>query len=94
MLATKQMSVKVQFEYRRYSVQESCTMLPVTLVVMGEVIKPFTVRVIPIGFFIPSAQGMQQKFKSLMTATFYVTVCIILCSYACIKVMVKLNRAI
>ena len=59
MLATEKMSVKVQFEFGRYKVQESCTMLPVTLVVKGEVLKPFTVGVSPIAFYIPSAQGMQ-----------------------------------
>ena len=53
------MSVKVQFEFDRYSVQQSCTMLPVTLVVMGEVTKPFTVSVMPAGYFsLPAAKGM------------------------------------
>ena len=51
------MSVKVHFEYGRYQVQESCTMLSVTLVVKGEVTEPFTVGVSPIGFYIPSAKG-------------------------------------
>ena len=52
------MSVRVQFEFERYKVQESCTMLSVTLVVKGKVIKPFTVGVIPMGYYIPSAKGM------------------------------------
>ena len=39
------MSVKVQFEFSSYQVQESCTLLSVTLVVIGEVKKPFTVDV-------------------------------------------------
>lgn len=57
-LAVKKMSVKVQFEFSSYQVQESCTMLPVTLVVLGEVIKPFTVDIIrnPIGD-VPSAKA-------------------------------------
>lgn len=56
-LAVKKMSVKVRFEYGSYKVQESCTMLSVTLVVVGEVLKPFTVGVIPMGHYRPSAQG-------------------------------------
>ena len=60
MLATKPMSVKVQFEFLRYTVNESCTLLPVTLVVKGEVLRPFTVTIKPMGFYIESAEGMQQ----------------------------------
>ena len=60
MLATKPMSVKVQFESLRYTVNESCTLLPVTLIVKGEVLRSFTVTVRPMGFYIPSAEGMQQ----------------------------------
>ena len=52
------MSVKVHFESKIYKVQESCTMLSVTLIVMGEVIKPFTVGVIPMGHYMPSAKGI------------------------------------
>ena len=52
------MSVKVAFEFGRYSVRESCTMLSVTLVVMGKVTQPFTVTVIPVDFRYPSAIGM------------------------------------
>ena len=44
------MSVKVAFEFGRYVVQESCTLLSVTLKVFGEVIKPFTVAVRLVGF--------------------------------------------
>jgi len=51
------MSVKVRFEFDSYKVQESCTMLPVALIVMGEVTKPFTVDVIPMGRYPPSAKG-------------------------------------
>ena len=51
------MSVKVHFESGRYQVQESCTMLSVTLVVKGEVTEPFTVGVSPKDFYIPSAKG-------------------------------------
>ena len=51
------MSVKVQFEFGRYIVQESCTMLPVTLKVKGEVLRPFTIGVSPVAFHIPSARG-------------------------------------
>ena len=40
------MSVKVQFESSSYQIQESCTLLLVTLVVIGEVKKSFTVDVI------------------------------------------------
>ena len=63
MLATKPMSVKVHFEFLRYTVNESCTLLPVTLVVKGEVLRPFTVIVKPKEFYIPSAEGMQQNLK-------------------------------
>ena len=65
------MSVKVQFEFLRYTVNESCTLLPVTLVVKGEVLRPFTVTVRFMGFYIKSAEGMQQKLKMLMTCTCY-----------------------
>ena len=51
------MSVKVGFEFGRYTVRESCTLLSVTLVVKGKVIRPFTVGVMPIGFYVPSARG-------------------------------------
>ena len=61
MLATKPMSVKIQFEFLRYTVQELCTLLPVTLVVKGKVLRPFTVTVRAMGFYIQSAEGMQQK---------------------------------
>ena len=61
MLATKPMSVKVQFEFLRYTVQESCTLLPVTLVVKGEVLSNFTVTIRPMGFYIQSAEGMRQN---------------------------------
>ena len=44
------MSVKVAFEFGHYVVQESCTLLSVTLKVFGEVIKPFTVGVRSVGF--------------------------------------------
>ena len=72
MLATKKMSVKVQFEFGRYTVQESCTLLPVTLVVKGEVLRPFTVPVRPMGFYIPSAEGTYAtKVKLLMTCPCY-----------------------
>jgi len=52
------MSVKVHFESKIYKVQESCTMLPVTLIVIGEVTKSFTVGVIPMGHYNPSAKGI------------------------------------
>ena len=58
MLATKPMSVKVQFEFLRYTVQESCALLPVTLVVKREVLRPFTVIVKPMEFNTSSAEGM------------------------------------
>ena len=57
MLATKPMSVKVQFEFLRYTVNESCTLLPVTLVVKGEVLRSFNVTVRLMGFYMPSAEG-------------------------------------
>ena len=53
-----EMSVKVGFEFGRYTVKESCTLLSVTLVVKGEVIRPFIVGVYPTGFYVPSAIGM------------------------------------
>jgi len=56
-LAVTKMSVKVKFEFGSYKVQESCTMLPVTLIVMGEVTKPFTVGVIPMKHYYSSAKG-------------------------------------
>ena len=49
------MSVKVAFEFGRYVVQESCTLLSVTLKVFGEVIRPFTVGIRPVGFHKVSA---------------------------------------
>ena len=49
------MSVKVTFEFGRYVVQESCTLLSVTLKVFGEVMQPFTVKVLPVGFYNISA---------------------------------------
>ena len=58
MLAAKPMFVRVQFEFGRYTVQESCTLLPVTLVVKGEVLRPFTIGV---RLYPKSAEGMQQK---------------------------------
>ena len=57
-LATKPMSVRVQFVFGRYTVQESCTLLPVTLVVKGEVLRPFTIGV---RLYPKSAEGMQQN---------------------------------
>ena len=45
-IAVEKMSVKVQFESSSYQVLESCTLLSVTLVVIGEVKKPFTVGVL------------------------------------------------
>ena len=57
-LAVTKMSVKVKFEFGSYKVQESYTMLPVTLIVMGEVTKPFTVGVIPMKYLHPSAKGI------------------------------------
>ena len=45
-----EMSVKVAFKFGRYVVQESCTLLSVTLKVFGEVIQPFTIGVRPVGF--------------------------------------------
>ena len=59
MLATKPMSVKVQFEFGRYAVQESCTLLPVILVAKGEVLRNFTVSVKPsMGLHPLSAEGV------------------------------------
>ena len=52
------MSVRVGFEFGRYEVKESCTLLPVTLVVKGEVLRPFTVGVSPVELRVPSAIGM------------------------------------
>ena len=49
------MSVKVAYEFVRYVAQESCTLLLVTLKVFGEVIRPFTVGVRPVGFHEVSA---------------------------------------
>ena len=43
------MLVKAAFEFGHYAVQESCTLLSVTLKVFGEVIKPFTVGVRSVG---------------------------------------------
>jgi len=57
-LAVTKMSVRVRFEFGSYKVQESCTMLPVTLIVKGEVTKPFTVYIIPMGRYYPSAKGI------------------------------------
>ena len=44
-LAVEKMSVQVHFESGSYQVQESCTLLSVTLVVIGEVKKSFTVDI-------------------------------------------------
>jgi len=57
-LAVTKMSVKVRFEFDSYKVQESCTMLPVTMIVMGKVTKPFTVGVIPMKQYYSSAKGI------------------------------------
>ena len=54
-LAAKPMSVRVQFEFGRYIIQESCTLLPVTLVVKGEVLRPFTIE---IKLYPKSAEGI------------------------------------
>ena len=55
------MSVRVQFELGRYIIQESCTLLPVTLVVKGKVLRPFTIAVKLTGLYTKSAEGMQQN---------------------------------
>ena len=60
-LATKPMSVRVKFELGRYMIQESCTLLPVTLVVKGKVLRPFTIEVKLTGLYPKSAEGMQQN---------------------------------
>ena len=49
------MLVKVAFKVGHYVVQESCTLLSVTLKVFGEVIQPFTIGVRPVGFHEVSA---------------------------------------
>ena len=51
------MSVSIQFELGNYTVQESCVMLPIKLLVMGKVINPFTVGIIPTDN-LASAKGM------------------------------------
>jgi len=52
------MSVRVRFEFGSYKVQESCTMLPGKLIVIGEVTKSFTVGIVPMGYYNPSAKGI------------------------------------
>ena len=74
------MSVKVRFEFLRYTVNESCTLLPVTLVVKGEVLRPFAVIVKPMAFNTPSAEGMQQKLYAH-------DISLLQWSYTCITVM-------
>ena len=48
---------KIHIERSFYTVQESCTLLSVTLVVVGEVREEFTVGVYAVGHYIPSAKG-------------------------------------
>ena len=52
--------ITVHIERSFYTVQESCTMLSVTLVVVGEVREEFTVRVIT-DPFTPSARGIKES---------------------------------
>ena len=54
--------ISVHIERSFYTVQESCTMLSVTLVVVGEVKKEFRVGVYAVGHYIPSARGTGQIF--------------------------------
>ena len=51
------MPARVGFEFGRYKVKESCTLLSVTLIVKGEVLRPFTVGVYLMSFYVPSAIG-------------------------------------
>ena len=60
------MSVRVQFEFGRYTVNESCTLLPVTLVVKGEVLRPFTFYARPMGLYPQSAEGMLLNSKLMI----------------------------
>ena len=60
------MSVRVQFEFVRYTIQESCTLLPVTLVVKGEILRPFTVYARPTGLYPRSAEGMLLNSKLMI----------------------------
>lgn len=48
---------KIRFEFKSYTVVESCTLLSVTLILSGEVTKPITVGVIPMGHNMLSAKG-------------------------------------
>ena len=48
---------KIRFEFKSYTVVESCTLLSVTLILTGEVTKPITVGVIPMGHNMLSAKG-------------------------------------
>jgi len=52
------MSARVRFEFDSYRVQESCTMLPGKLIVIGEVTKSFTVGIISKGHYNSSAKGI------------------------------------
>jgi len=50
--------IKVNIERSFYTVQESCTLLSVTLVVVGDVREEFTVGVYAVGHYTPSARGI------------------------------------
>ena len=54
--------IRVNIERSFYTVQESCTMLSVTLLVVGEVREEFVVGVYAVGHYIPSARGIGQIF--------------------------------
>jgi len=49
--------IKIQFERSLYIVQESCTLLSVTLVVVGEVREEFTIGVYAVNYYVPLARG-------------------------------------
>ena len=83
------MLVKVGFKFGRYTVEESCTLLSVTLVVKGEVIRPFTVSVMPIGFYVPSARG---KCKSFIATTICYTVIFITTYYNAVDMVFCLGK--
>ena len=54
--------VKVNIERSSYTIKESCTLLSVTLVAVGEVREEFRVGVYAVSHYMPSAKGMEQHF--------------------------------
>jgi len=50
--------IRIHIERSFYTVQESCTLLSVTLVAVGEVREEFTVGVYAVDHYTPSATGI------------------------------------